>query len=286
MKMATSITSSIRYFNLTNSYFEPLMDPWKFDLKASCSTYSADVQVNRTSTGSDCNPMNILLTARERLEVNLTSAFIELTITSMTIWSKEAERMKSGRGSDAPFRIRNRTGLTMLLWPEVNDLNKPVSGVKRLDDGADVPWRFEDRRHTRDVNVPKRTLLTEQNVSAVRHNSLGLQLQDTPWEALRGISVDREGEHVLTLRPKLDKVSHQLMCEIRLERNIKVITLRSTFNIENQTSLPMEMIIVDAHGKASSGAMKILPGENCPLPLEAAYEKRFRLRPLRMPIQM
>lgn len=33
MKMATSITTSIRYFNLTNSYFEPLMDPWKFDLR-------------------------------------------------------------------------------------------------------------------------------------------------------------------------------------------------------------------------------------------------------------
>lgn len=33
MKMATSLTTSIRYFNLTNSHFEPLMDPWQFDLK-------------------------------------------------------------------------------------------------------------------------------------------------------------------------------------------------------------------------------------------------------------
>jgi vacuolar protein sorting-associated protein 13A/C len=114
----------------------------------------------------------------------------------------------------------------------------------------------------------------------VRHNALGIQLQDTPWEALRGISVDREGEHVLALRPKLDKVSHQLMCEIRLDKNIKVVTFRSTFNVENETSLPIEMIIVDAHGKASGGAMKIDPGQSCPLPLEAAYEKRFRLRPL------
>ncbi len=41
------------------------------------------------------------------------------------------------------------------------------------------------------------------------------------------------------------------------------------------------MIVVDSHGKAAAGRMKILPGESCPLPLEAAYEKRFRLRPLR-----
>lgn len=33
MKMATSMTTSIRYFNLANSYFEPLMDPWTFDIR-------------------------------------------------------------------------------------------------------------------------------------------------------------------------------------------------------------------------------------------------------------
>ena len=69
----------------------------------------------------------------------------------MTIWSKEGDSVREGRGSDSPFRVRNRTGLTILLWPEQNDLNKQVTGVKRLDDGADVPWRFEDRRQTRDV---------------------------------------------------------------------------------------------------------------------------------------
>jgi len=258
MKVATSITTSIRYFNLSNSYFEPLMDPWKFDLR-----------VNRISAGPGVNPLNIRLSAAERLELNVTSAFIELAITSFTVWNREAERVKEGRGTDAPFRVRNRTGLTILLWPEQADLNKPVTGVKRLDDGADVPWRFEDRKSTRD------------NVSALRHNALGIQLQDTPWEALRGISVDREGAQNLSLRPRLERVSHQLTAEIRIEHNIKVITFRSSLNVENQTSLPVEMIVVDAHGKASSGAMKIDPGQSCPLPLEAAYEKRFRLRPLR-----
>ncbi|WVR05901.1 hypothetical protein IAU60_002927 [Kwoniella sp. DSM 27419] len=258
MKMATSMTTSIRYFNLANSYFEPLMDPWKFDLN-----------VNRTAAGAGQNPLEVKLSAAERLELNLSSAFIELAITTMTVWSREKDRAKEGRGSDAPFRVRNRTGLTILLWPEAADLKKTVTGVKRLDDGADVPWRFEDRKHTRD------------NVSAVRHNALGIQLQDTPWESLRGISVDREGDQILTLRPRLERVSHQLTCEIKLVNNVKVITFRSTLNVENHTSLPVEMIVVDAHGKASSGAMKINPGESCPLPLEAAYEKRFRLRPLR-----
>jgi vacuolar protein sorting-associated protein 13A/C len=41
LKMATSITTSIRYFNFANSYFEPLLDPWKFDLRVSVLFYHA-----------------------------------------------------------------------------------------------------------------------------------------------------------------------------------------------------------------------------------------------------
>lgn len=258
LKMATSITPQIRYFNLTNSHFEPLMDPWKFDLR-----------VDRSSVNPGTSPLNVRLTAAERLEVNLSSAFIELAITTATVWSKEGEKVKEGRRDVSPFEIRNRTGKSLLVWSESRDLNKQIKGVKQLDDGADVPWRFENRKQQRD------------NVSAVRHNALGVQIQDTPWEPLRAISVDREGEHIQILRPRLEKVSHQLVCEIKIENNVKIITLRSTLNVANETSLPVEMIVVDQHGKAAGGAMRIDPGEALPLPLEAAYDKRFRLRPLR-----
>jgi vacuolar protein sorting-associated protein 13A/C len=142
MKAGTSITTSIRYFDLANSHFEPLMDPWRFDVRAT-----------RMSSSPTNSSLSVRLTAAERLELNVTSAFIELAITTMTLWSKEADRVKDSKGSDAPFRVRNRTGLPILIWPESRDLNKPVSGVKKLDDGADVPWRFEDRRRTRDVSA-------------------------------------------------------------------------------------------------------------------------------------
>lgn len=108
-----------------------------------------------------------------------------------------------------------------------------------------------------------------------------MHIQDTPWEAVRRISVDNEGEHVLLLRPKLEQITHQLMCEITVENNVKIITFRSTMNVRNDTSFPIEMVVVDAHGKAAAPLMKISPGHAHPLPLTSVYDKRFRLRPLR-----
>lgn len=236
------------------------MDPWKFDL-----------EVERVSTTPGQNPLSIKLSADQRLELSLTSAFIELGITSMTMWSKEGERVKD-RGPAAPFRIRNRTGQEIAIWPESDDITViPWHKRKVLEDGADIPWFFEDRQALRD------------NVSAFRHNSFGLELPDAAvkWEPVRGISVDQEGQHVLNLRPRIEKVTYQLMCDIELVDNIKVITIRSTLAVDNQTSLPVEMVVVDAHGKAAGGVMKIDPGQTYPVPFEAVYEKRFRLRPLR-----
>lgn len=100
-----------------------------------------------------------------------------------------------------------------------------------------------------------------------------------PWERVKHISVDREGVSVLNLRPKLDKVGHQLAYEVRLQDNVKIITFRSTFNIENLTLVPVEMMIVDEHGNPNSEPYKMAPSETCPVPIEAAYYNQIRIRP-------
>lgn len=71
------------------------------------------------------------------------------------------------------------------------------------------------------------------------------------------------------------------MCDIKVENNVKIITFRSTMNVENDTSLPIEMVVVDSHGKAAAALIKIPPGSSHPLPLTSVFDKRFRLRPLR-----
>ncbi len=110
-------------------------------------------------------------------------------------------------------------------------------------------------------------------------NMLSLQVDGMPWERLKHISVDREGEFVLNLRPKLDKVSHRLLFEVRLQDNVKVITFRSTFKVENHTLVPVEITVVDEYGNPTDVIRKIAPSEDCPVPIEAAYHNRIRVRP-------
>ena len=96
-----------------------------------------------------------------------------------------------------------------------------------------------------------------QNVSVTSHNSLTLLFEGMNWERLRHVSVDREGEHIYALRPKIDKVTHRLLCEVKLVENVKVVTFRSTFQIENRSLVTAEMVIVDANGKRASQIYRI-----------------------------
>lgn len=108
-----------------------------------------------------------------------------------------------------------------------------------------------------DDHLPGLSLTLVQNVNVTSHNSLTLLFEGMTWERLRHISVDREGEHIYALRPKLDKVTHRLLCEVKLVENVKIVTFRSTFQVENRSLVGAEMVIVDANGKMASQIYQI-----------------------------
>ncbi|KAL7343935.1 hypothetical protein BJY59DRAFT_711306 [Rhodotorula toruloides] len=241
----------INYFNLKVSHWEPLMDPWEFG-----------VHVTRSVT---TGLLAIDVSSKKRLELNVTSTFIEVAMTTMSIMDREGDKVfKKPRGSNAPFLIKNRTGYPLSLWSESADAG---AQGQRLDDGDDVPWRFDDWRTAR------------ENVSASTHNSLTVAFDGLGWERLKHVYVDREGEHIHALRPKIDKVTHRLLCDVKLVDNVKVVTFRSTFLIENKSLVNAEMVIVDEHGKKASQVYKIPPGGECAVPILAAYHNRIKLRP-------
>lgn len=110
--------------------------------------------------------------------------------------------------------------------------------------------------------------------------------------------MDREGEYIYTLRPKSQKVSARLLCEVSLKGHVKVVTLRSTFRVQNSTLYPLELMLLDYNGQPASVVEKIgktrivscfffskpssAPGEDYPLPIDSVTESRITVRPDRM----
>jgi vacuolar protein sorting-associated protein 13A/C len=100
------------------------------------------------------------------------------------------------------------------------------------------------------------TMLT-QHVSSAGHNSIGIQFPEQAWEQLRSVPVDREGEYTFLLRPRTENVSHRLLCEIQVQDNVKLVTLRSTYRVQNQTLYPIELTLVDDKGRPVYSLEKI-----------------------------
>ncbi|KAG6857562.1 hypothetical protein H0H87_000161 [Tephrocybe sp. NHM501043] len=254
LQATTTMAIHITYWNLTNSHWEPLIDPWAFTIGASKDSVTAGT--------------TITLSARERLDLNLSTTFAQLVTTSLKLWGKEGEQAhRKPRGTYAPYRIRNRTGSTILIWSDMESslATKDHGAVKILNDQT-VEWRFDDSKTMR------------EHVSSSGQHSIGLRFVGKSWEQLRSIPVDREGEFVFSLRPRTKHPS-RLLCEINVVDNAKIVTIRSAYKVENQTLYPLELTVVDDLGHPVYSLEKIAPGQDYPLPIEAVMQNKIRIQP-------
>ncbi|CAG8543869.1 1688_t:CDS:10, partial [Acaulospora colombiana] len=247
LSVDATISTYMDYFNLTNSHWEPLIEPWQYSLHIS----------------KNLNPesMVIDISSQKRLEINVTHIFLETMLTTLSIIGHESEHVLNiDRGSKTPYKLINRTGYGLHVW--AND----AADVKyeTMNDGGELDWRFDDWRKTRESIT-------------ITENMLGIQFQGPLWECIKDIPVDREGETLYTLRPKLeDNVSHRLVVDVKLTDNIKVVTFRSVLVVENRTLITIELLIDNAKVPK---VYQIAPGEDYPVPIEAAYHQKFKIRP-------
>ncbi|KAF5314046.1 hypothetical protein D9611_006808 [Ephemerocybe angulata] len=254
LRATTTLASQITYWNLTNSHWEPLIDPWTFT-----------VSVTKDSA---VGALHVSLSARERLDVNLSTTFAELAVTMLNTWSQESTAMlQKPRGTYAPYRIRNRTGTPILVWSDVDSGTTTGEGeMTKVLNNQIVDWRFDDWKTMR------------EHVSSGQHN-IGIRFAEKSWEQLRGVPVDREGEFVFTLRPRTDKYPARVLCEVKVVDNVKIITIRSTYQVENLTLYPLELMLVDDRGQPAYSLERIVPGHEFSLPVEVASKYRIRIQP-------
>ena len=61
--------------------------------------------------------------------------------------------------------------------------------------------------------------------------------------------------------------------------NTKIVTVRSTYKVENLTLYPLELMLVDDSGHPVYSLEKIVPGKDFSLPIEAVTKNRIRIQP-------
>ena len=209
------------FFNLKNSHWEPLVEPWSLHMES--------------STGTEGHSSTVISSSRP-LELVVSHAFMEALLQISSAMTLRANREPSAtRVVALPYLIVNLTGYEISLWSD----GKEDADVAKLTHGASTAWTFQDWRQMRRI-AGRQTEST---------NRLSVHLVGSHWESVRKISVDRPGLTTYPLRPRLDDVSHKLACSVQLESsNIKRIVLRSTCLFSNRTSFTLE--ILDVQGEA------------------------------------
>ena len=93
------------------------------------------------------------MSARERLDLNLSTTFVELAITTLSIWNKGEHILQKARGTYAPYRIRNQTGAPIFVWSDTDSSanTKNIDSIKILHDQT-IDWRFDDWKTMREVS--------------------------------------------------------------------------------------------------------------------------------------
>ncbi|CAG8559398.1 1542_t:CDS:10, partial [Racocetra fulgida] len=215
LSVDVAVSTYVNYFNLTNSHWEPLIEPWQYNVHALKQTVPESMVIDITSL--------------KRLEVNITHIFLETMLTTLSIINQVSEHLSTtARGSRAPYILRNKTGYNMNVWAISSDDAKDTE-LKVMNDGQELDWRFDDWRKMREVCI---ALTCE------------FKLLRSNWECIKDIPVDREGENIYILRPKLNEVYHRLVVDVKLENNIKypcmAISLNAPIQVENL--LPYDIV--------------------------------------------
>ncbi|KAI1272115.1 hypothetical protein F5Y07DRAFT_311873 [Xylaria sp. FL0933] len=254
LKAETAIDMYINVYNFAKSAWEPLLEPWQVGLGVA----------REQSTGL----LSVDLTSRKTFDVTITTATIALASKSLAFLTQDEDILGKPRGVEAPYKIRNYTGFDVVVQAKTLSNHESIS--LKLEDGEEAPWSFEQWEKMRE------NVMSESTTA----NSVAVQIEGSGFDIVKNIPLNREGEFLYSLRPKMDNTLHRLLVEISLGAdNIKYVTLRSPLVVENQTQIPVELGVYDAQEGHLLKIEKIAPGESRPAPVAAAYVQSLLIRP-------
>ena len=109
-------------------------------------------------------------------------------------------------------------------------------------------------------------------------SNITIQFVDQAWEKLNAVPVDREGEYTFALRPRTEKCYNRLLCEVRVEASIKIVTLRSTYRVQNRTLYPLEIAVGEGGDNSGGGSVIVKLGTTSHNLCESIDSQAIQLR--------
>ena len=112
--------------------------------------------LRKVARNNPSRALTVNLSARERLDINVTATFVELALATMKLLGQEGDNvLRKARGSYAPYRIHNRTGASVFIWSDLDGSSQIKDATsKQIANGKTIDWRFDDWKTIREVPLP------------------------------------------------------------------------------------------------------------------------------------
>lgn len=244
----TSLPIELNYFNIKSSHWEPLIEPWKFN-----------INIWRKNANSE---LNCELKTKDKLNINICHETINNLISTISNLNNQRNRNLENRKIETyPYILRNRTGSNIILWIENKgtDLDTPLN---EIPNNGELKLRFSDWREMREREK-------------VEENKLNIQIKTSLWETIKSIPVDQEKTISYLLRPIINQIIYVLVVDIKVIDNIKYITFRSSSILKNRTNLSLDILIKGNKITEYS----IGPMEDFYIPIMDTYNGEIKIKP-------
>lgn len=241
----------VNIYNYARSSWEPLVEPWPIAVYASkVTTPILGIMVDVVS--------------RKLTEITVSSRSIALLSQVLSSITQEDEIKE--RGEDYPYRIVNQTGFDVKVWTNSKDGTREKESV--IKNMAEIPWEFEDWRAVR------------ENLDTDKKQELGLELLNSNYNELSGLSATGEGEELFILYPPVDAGFHnRLSFNVTLgEDNVKTISLTSTITIQNDAENDVSIKVWLTEQKQDV-TLIIKSQESQSLPIDLVYSGSLKFKP-------
>eukprot|EP01119_Soliformovum_irregulare_P017308 TRINITY_DN5119_c0_g1_i4.p1 TRINITY_DN5119_c0_g1~~TRINITY_DN5119_c0_g1_i4.p1 ORF type:complete len:2151 (-),score=662.14 TRINITY_DN5119_c0_g1_i4:16-6468(-) len=227
------------YYNLNNTYWEPVFEPWSCIL---------EYRVAEATNGA-----SFVVESNHVLNINVSAALMDV----MILWSKSTINVPPGAKAFTPIVLRNLTQYP--IYAKLHSMNEPRTienwQTEPMETKGDASWRELD--------------VLSNNYMSVLLSSL----------ALSNLSITKSGSTILPFDPTAPMdPTNALVYQVLFDKGSRIITFRSVIEILNHSTMDLEIKVTLADGSMYF-VPAIPPQGQGSVPLEYAKDGFLHFRP-------